>query len=51
MHLPVLFPSVNTLTNALVNHEYIHKVDFSHIKLATSGGRATYQPQGKLGIN
>lgn len=38
---PVLFPSVNTLTNALVNHEDIHKVDFSHIKLATSGGMAT----------
>ncbi|MBE2162975.1 AMP-binding protein [Acinetobacter oleivorans] len=40
-HPPVLFPSVNTLTNALVNHEDIHKVDFSHIKLATSGGMAT----------
>jgi len=40
-HPPVLFPSVNTLTNALVNHENIHKVDFSHIKLATSGGMAT----------
>lgn len=40
-HPPVLFPSVNTLTNALVNHEDIYKVDFSHIKLATSGGMAT----------
>ncbi|WP_447512042.1 AMP-binding protein [Acinetobacter pittii] len=40
-HPPVLFPSVNTLTNALVNHEDIHNVDFSHIKLATSGGMAT----------
>ncbi|QER40238.1 AMP-binding protein [Acinetobacter suaedae] len=38
---PVLFPSVNTLTNALINHEAIKKVNFSHLKLGTSGGMAT----------
>ncbi|WP_087088345.1 AMP-binding protein [Acinetobacter pittii] len=44
---PVLFPSVNTLTNALINHENIKLVDFSHLKLSTSGGMATLPSTAK----
>lgn len=44
---PVLFPSVNTLTNALINHENIKLVDFSYLKLSTSGGMATLPSTAK----
>lgn len=46
-HPPVLFPSVNTLTNALINHENIKLVDFSYLKLSTSGGMATLPSTAK----
>ncbi|HLL03335.1 MAG TPA: long-chain fatty acid--CoA ligase [Myxococcaceae bacterium] len=38
-----LFPAVNTLYNALLNHPNIGKVDFSSLKVANGGGMAVQE--------
>lgn len=35
---PHLFPGVNTLFNALLNHPEFHRMDFSQLKIAVGGG-------------
>lgn len=39
---------VNTLFNALLNHPRLKSVDFSHVKLALSGGMALQQSVSKM---
>jgi long-chain acyl-CoA synthetase len=38
-----MFPAVNTLYNALLNHPDIGKVDFSHLRVANGGGMAVQE--------
>lgn len=38
MDPPHLFPGVNTLFNALLNHPEFHRMDFSQLKIAVGGG-------------
>lgn len=39
-HRPAVFPGVNTLFNALVNHTEFQQLDHSHLKSTTGGGTA-----------
>jgi len=39
-HKVNMFPAVNTLFNALLNHPEFAKLDFSHLKMALGGGMA-----------
>lgn len=38
-----MFPAVNTLYNALLNHADIGQVDFSHLRVANGGGMAVQE--------
>ncbi|HFF5063734.1 TPA: AMP-binding protein, partial [Acinetobacter baumannii] len=37
---PTVFPAVNTLFNALINHEAFNKLDHSRLEITTGGGMA-----------
>ncbi|MBD0222923.1 AMP-binding protein, partial [Acinetobacter baumannii] len=37
---PTVFPAVNTLFNALINHEGFNKLDHSRLEITTGGGMA-----------
>jgi len=43
-----IFPAVNTLFNALVNHPDFNKVDWSHLQVSLGGGMAVQGPVAKL---
>ncbi|CAG9176514.1 long-chain fatty acid--CoA ligase [Cupriavidus respiraculi] len=42
-----MFPAVNTLYNALINHPDIAKVDFSQLRVANGGGMAVQEAVAK----
>jgi long-chain acyl-CoA synthetase len=49
-HKVHVFPAVNTLFNALVNHPDFGKVDWKHLKLSAGGGTAVQSAVAKLWI-
>lgn len=42
-----VFPGLNTLFNALMNHEDFTKIDFSNLKISVGGGMALQEPVAK----
>jgi long-chain acyl-CoA synthetase len=49
-HKVHVFPAVNTLFNAMVNHPDFGKVDWTHLKLSAGGGTAVQSAVAKLWI-
>ncbi len=47
MDPPHLFPGVNTLFNALLNHPDFHRMDFSQLKIAVGGGMSVTESVAK----
>ena len=47
MDPPHLFPGVNTLFNALLNHPEFHRMDFSQLKIAVGGGMSVTEGVAK----
>jgi long-chain acyl-CoA synthetase len=46
-YMPHVFPAVNTLFNALMNHPDFEKVDWTNLKLSVGGGMAVQGPVAK----
>ncbi len=40
---PVVFPAVNTLFNALINHQEFKTLDHSHLRITTGGGMTVFK--------